>query len=96
MTDKFEAEFYKAVDEVTHYMWDPIGVAGEPWARDEYHSYLPKLYRLMLDGKSEEAAIYLDTVIEKNMGGVNNPIHNRNIIEILDDWKATLLEIHGQ
>jgi hypothetical protein len=24
------------VEEILHYMWDPIAVAGEPQARDEY------------------------------------------------------------
>jgi hypothetical protein len=30
-------ELYKRVDEVLHYVWDSIGVAGEPHARDEYY-----------------------------------------------------------
>jgi len=38
-----ENELRQRTDEVLHYLWDPIGVAGAPGARDEYWSYLPPL-----------------------------------------------------
>ena len=34
-----DEELYRRVDEVLHYLWDPIGVAGIPEARDEYYGY---------------------------------------------------------
>jgi hypothetical protein len=37
-------ELYRRTDEVLHYIWDPIGVAGVPEARDEYDSYLPHAF----------------------------------------------------
>lgn len=55
-----EAELYKRCDEVLHYIWDPIGVSGEPGARDEYSSYLPKVFALVRDNATaEEIAKYL-------------------------------------
>ena len=39
-----DAELFSRVDEVVHYVWDPIGVAQEPWARDEYNSYLSQIF----------------------------------------------------
>jgi hypothetical protein len=38
------------VNEVLHYIWDPIGVRGEPRARDEYDSYAPEVYSLLQSG----------------------------------------------
>ena len=40
-----DEELYRRVDEVLHYIWDPIGVAGAPMARDEYYAYLPQIFR---------------------------------------------------
>ena len=42
-----QMELYRRVDEVLHYLWDPIGVAGAPEARDEYYSYLPHVFSLL-------------------------------------------------
>jgi len=61
-------ELYKRVDEVLHYIWDPIGVSGCPPARDEYHSYLPKVFSLLkstTDG--QEIADYLLGVERESM-----------------------------
>jgi hypothetical protein len=49
---KEDAELYRRVDEVLHYMWDPIGVAGAPYARDEYRSYLPQVFALLKSSAS--------------------------------------------
>jgi hypothetical protein len=90
--NNFEKEYYKLVDEVTHYMWDPIGVAGEPGARDEYHSYLPVLFKRLIDGKLEEASEYLDKIVVERMELKKNPNHSRSIVEILNQWKIALME----
>ncbi len=37
----FERELTSRISEVLHYTWDPIGVRGDPHARDEYDSYVP-------------------------------------------------------
>ena len=42
-----DEELYRRVDEVLHYILDPIGVSGIPQARDEYYSYLPGVFQLV-------------------------------------------------
>ena len=41
-----QLELYKRIDEVLWQDWDPIGVSDCEGARDEYHSYLPKVFRM--------------------------------------------------
>ncbi len=36
-------ELRRRVDEVLFYVWDPIGVSGEPSARAEYENYVSKV-----------------------------------------------------
>jgi hypothetical protein len=35
-----EKELQARISEILHYVWDPIGVAGNPHARDEYDGYI--------------------------------------------------------
>lgn len=44
-----QARLYQRVDELLHYVWDPIGVAGTPEARDEYQSYLPRVFKMIVE-----------------------------------------------
>jgi hypothetical protein len=41
MSSKYEQDLLTRINEVLHYIWDPIAVRGEPNARDEYDSYVP-------------------------------------------------------
>jgi hypothetical protein len=41
--DNYETELRRRIDEVLHYIWDPIDVRGEPHAREvelEKHQWL--------------------------------------------------------
>ncbi|CAD6563044.1 hypothetical protein ACFQ3P_41525 [Paraburkholderia sabiae] len=42
-----ELELHRRVDEVLFYVWDPIGVANSPAARDEYYGYLPIVFSML-------------------------------------------------
>jgi hypothetical protein len=42
-----DKELSRRVDEVLFYVWDPIGVADEPYARAEYESYVPEIRELL-------------------------------------------------
>ena len=50
-------------------LWDPIGVAGIPEAKDEYDSYLLPVARMLRDGASgDDIARYLHGVRADAMG----------------------------
>lgn len=40
----FERELCLRINEVLYYVWDPIGVADTPRARDEYDSYVLQVF----------------------------------------------------
>lgn len=42
-----KGELQRRVDEVLFYVWDPIGVSDEPFARGEYESYVPGIATLV-------------------------------------------------
>jgi hypothetical protein len=43
-----QKELCRRIDEVLFYLWDPIGVAGAPEARDEYEGYVPHVFSLLM------------------------------------------------
>lgn len=84
-----ESELYKRCDEVLHYIWDPIGVAGCPEARDEYYSYLPHVLRLLQENAgTEEIAEYLVNIEENMMRLAGNRPRALAAAETLLRWKA--------
>lgn len=77
-----EKELYRRVDEVIHYLWDPIGVSGIPQARDEYYSYYPKVFALLQEKRDDnEISEYL-LKIQKNMGLPVGPESEKRAEEI--------------
>lgn len=61
-------ELRRRVDEVLYYVWDPIGVADEPFARAEYDSYVPKVLELLTSQDDPSPiATYLAGVISERM-----------------------------
>jgi hypothetical protein len=88
-----EAALYKAVDEVLHYVWDPIGVSAAPQARDEYHSYLPDVFSLLCQGGNPKSiAAYLGKVATGSMGLPANTERDLKVANILVDWKEAIDE----
>ncbi len=56
------------VDEILHWRWDPIGIAGTPQCRDEYSSYAPAVTRLLAEGATaSEIATHLTKVATCSM-----------------------------
>ena len=79
-----EMKLYRQIDEILHYMWDPIGVAGIAQARDEYYSYLPQVFKLVLDNKNKnEIASYLAEIETNRMGLTANNKVALEVAEIL-------------
>lgn len=88
-----DQELYARIDEVIHFIWDPIGVAGVPEARDEYDSYLPQVFRLLRDNAGEERiASYLISVATSDMGTVADSERAREAASVLVNWLGVLAE----
>jgi hypothetical protein len=84
---------YQAVDEVLHYIWDPIGVAGVPQARDEYQGYVPHVFGMLReDSDSSTIAKYLSEVSVGAMGLRSAPEHDLKVAKILIAWRDVIRE----
>ena len=93
----FERELYQRTDEVMHYVWDPIGVAGEPMARDEYDSYLPLVFAMLLESNGEQAiSAYLIKIERECMGLTPSKVNADRVASILFDWYETLREKYAE
>ncbi|MDR0458117.1 MAG: hypothetical protein LBH10_03690 [Burkholderiaceae bacterium] len=89
---------YRACDEVLHYVWDPIGIATIPQARDEYYGYLPVIFDMIRDGRQEsDIAKYLTHVVTVCMGlSKANDEHTISVVRLLLEWKRVIHERGGE
>lgn len=84
---KKDKELYARISEVLHYIWDPIGVADIPNARNEYNSYLPHLFRLVIKNNDVgEVAKYLNMVQSKKIGLGSNLKKCKEVAIIIVNW----------
>ncbi len=62
--------------------WDPIGVMSDPdWPRDEYDSYIGRIYSRLASGESADAiAKYLCIVEVEVMGLGEPPVSSRLVV----------------
>ena len=81
-----DSELYKRTDEVLHYIWDPIGVREEPFARDEYWIYLPQVFSLVKAGDKKGILAYLLDVETVQMGMTGKKKNAEHVAEILLNW----------
>ncbi len=88
-----ESQLYTRVDEVLHYIWDPIGVSGVPQARDEYYSYVPAIFSLVKSSsRAEEIAIHLRAIETDRMGLSGNMEKDLEVANILLGWRDSIYE----
>lgn len=81
-------ELYKRIDEVLFYKWDPIGISDGDWARDEYQSYLPQVFKLALENNDPEPiANYLSVIATENMGLSEAKQHDIKIAKLILEIK---------
>lgn len=86
-----ELALYRAVDEVLHYVWDPIGVSSVPQARDEYHGYLPLVFDMVRKGDSaSDIACHLSRIATERMGLSEKHAHDLKVAHVLLEWKAVI------
>ncbi len=84
---------YKRIDEILYYKWDPIGISDTDWARDEYQSYLPTVYRMVIQDSAPEAiANYLDGIAVSSMGLNSAKEHCYEMAELMLSVKDLCLE----
>ncbi len=93
-------ELYGGVGEVLHYLWDPIGVSGVPQARDEYDSYVPQVFSLLVSQASTQGLIaFLDHTATQTMG-LNDTEqgreHTKAVVRILEDWREFLRDRYAR
>ena len=69
-------EIYSAINDILYSYWDPIGMRGA-LPKDEYEAYVGKVYRALVDGKSEFGLIRLLTSMENNSLGVRAPMSRK-------------------
>ena len=85
-----EEQLYKAVDEILFYIWDPLDCKEIPAARDEYRSYVPKVFKLLIsDVNEKEIAKYLSNLEANSMGrsiASQNPIDIARMLIEAKDW----------
>jgi hypothetical protein len=62
-------ELRRRVDEVLYYVWDPISVADQPYARAEYEDYVSKVLQLVNENDiSTPISTYLIDIVKTKMG----------------------------
>jgi predicted RNase H-like HicB family nuclease len=87
------SELERRCEEVLHYVWDPIGVSGEPGARDEYVVYVPHVCGLLRTGATEkEVVAYLDSAVGEAMGLQPDSGRTAKAARVLIDWRDWLNE----
>jgi len=67
--EKRAAEIQEDIRQVLLKDWDPIGVRNEPDLKDEYNSYIGKIYRRLASKASEADIVELLYKIEKEEMG---------------------------
>ena len=92
---KVDNELLTRIDEVLHYLWDPIGVSDMPAARDEYSSYASVVFGMLKrDESAEEISRYLREIRVVNMGigRLDDRSNEDQIAGLVIGWKERLFE----
>ncbi|UCF43739.1 MAG: hypothetical protein JSV99_02075 [Planctomycetota bacterium] len=93
MKVSYNKELHRRVDEVLFYVWDPIGVNGEPLARGEYESYVPQVVKLV-EANDDIRAIskHLAKIVSSRMGMSPNKKQCDYAAEMLLRHKKAVIE----
>lgn len=89
-------ELYRRVDEVLFYIWDPIGVSPEPYARTEYENYVWQTLDLVeKNNRIEPISEYLVATVNDGMGISANKKQCDYTAELLLRHKKAVMEGQG-
>ncbi len=83
-----DVDLYRRIDEVVHYVWDPIGVSDIPEARDEYQSYLPTMFGRVKEGDLDNIVSYMDWIVTERMGMAFDRDRAVKAAQLMLKWKA--------
>ena len=93
MRKSYNKELSRRVDEVLYYVWDPIGVSSEPYARAEYGSYVPKVCALVEQNDDiEPISSYLEEITTDWMGMSSDKKQCDYTAELLLRHKQAIIE----
>ena len=85
--NKEQKELYKTVDEILWNDWDPIGV-NEIAPRDEYQSYVPEIFSMLVQNKTEnEISDRLYKIETETIGVIGSREHCLTIAKKLIEVK---------
>ena len=82
----------RAVSEVLHYLWDPIGVAGCVHARDEYDGYADHVFSLLC--QRVKAPVIADYLVSLEVGGMGIDANRQRAAEVAEkllEWRDALI-----
>lgn len=86
-------ELRRRVDEVLFYVWDPIGVSLEPFARGEYERYVPEVLHLVEQNDTiEPISSYLVKIISDYMSLSPDKKHCDDTAKLLLEHKEAIQE----
>lgn len=86
-----QQQLYQRIDEILFYQWDPIGISGSDWPRNEYHSYLPQVFACVMESNSPQpVAKLLGLIATENMGLAATPDHDIEIAKLMIEIKHGL------
>lgn len=92
----FEQELCQRIDEALYYVWDPMNLARDPAAREEYLEFVPELFQLLVG--EVEAPVLLEFLVQTEsdfLGLAPRPSHARRVADLLLDWKNVLAQKYG-
>ena len=89
-----DQELLRITSEVLHYLWDPIGVAGIPQARDEYDEYVGPVLTLLRSGGSDtDISAHLEQIVADRMGLRSCKDRSDGAAAVLAGWRDYLAEV---
>jgi hypothetical protein len=76
--------YHDGIKQILLKQWDPIGVANEPKAHDEYDHYVGEIYGLLIRRvPKEKLAEHLWWIETEHMGLLGNRQHTEEVADLL-------------
>lgn len=88
---KLQQDLLQAVDEVLHYLWDPIGVSSYPGTRNEYQSCAQVVFGKLHHGAdAAEISAYLTEVATSQIGFDEDADNALQVSGVLCAWRESI------